>query len=84
MDLKRATNFELKPQGVCQNELCFPVPKARLQEFVRKNAGKTWFNIIAFAGLAVVLLIVGTRKEPVAENGERTNSINSESAPPLS
>jgi len=51
VDLKRATNFELKPQGVCRNELCFPVPKAREQEFVRKSAGKTWFNIVAFAGL---------------------------------
>jgi AhpC/TSA family len=51
VDLKRATNFELKPQGVCRNELCFPLPKARRQEFVRKSAGKTWFNIVAFAGL---------------------------------
>jgi AhpC/TSA family len=51
VDLKRATNFELKPQGVCRNELCFPVPTARQQEFVRKSAGKTWFNIVAFAGL---------------------------------
>lgn len=50
-DLKRATGFELKPQGVCRNELCFPVPKAREQEFVRKSAGKTWFNLVAFAGL---------------------------------
>ena len=51
VDLARATRFELKPQGVCRNELCFPVPKAREHEFVRKTAGKTWFNIVAFAGL---------------------------------
>jgi hypothetical protein len=48
-DLKRATGFELKPQGVCRNELCFPVPKSRRQEFVRKSTGKTWFNVVAFA-----------------------------------
>jgi len=40
-DLKRATGFELKPQGVCRNELCFPLPKSREQEFVRKGTGKT-------------------------------------------
>jgi hypothetical protein len=51
VDLARATRFELKPQGVCRNELCFPVPKAREQEFVRKTAGKVWFNLVAFAQL---------------------------------
>jgi len=51
LDLTRATRFELKPQGVCRNELCFPLPKTRQQEFLRKNAGKTWFNLVAFAQL---------------------------------
>jgi hypothetical protein len=51
VDLKRATGFELKPQGVCRNELCFPVPKTRQQEFVRKTRGKTWFDVVAFARL---------------------------------
>jgi hypothetical protein len=50
-DLKRATRFELKPQGVCRDELCFPLPKSRKTEFVRKSAGKSWFNIMAFARL---------------------------------
>jgi hypothetical protein len=50
-DFKRATRFELKPQGVCRDELCFPVPKSRKQEFVRKGAGITWFNLLAFAQL---------------------------------
>jgi hypothetical protein len=50
-DLRRATHFELKPQGVCQNELCFPIPKARETEFVRKNPSQTWFNLVAFAQL---------------------------------
>jgi hypothetical protein len=50
-DLKRASGFELKPQGVCRAELCFPVPKARQQEFVRKEPGGTWFNLTAFAQL---------------------------------
>lgn len=50
-DLKRATGFELKPQGVCRDELCFPLPKARQQEFVRKAAGTEAFNLTAFAQL---------------------------------
>jgi hypothetical protein len=52
-DLTRATRFEVKPQGVCRDELCFPLPKGRQQEFLRngdKNAG-TWFNLTAFAAL---------------------------------
>jgi hypothetical protein len=50
-DLTRATHFEVKPQGVCRQELCFPLPKARKQEFVRESAGKHWFNLLAFAQL---------------------------------
>jgi hypothetical protein len=50
-DLKRATRFEVKPQGICRDELCFPLPKARQQEFVRKASSVTWFNMTAFAAL---------------------------------
>lgn len=50
-DLERATRFELKPQGVCKNDLCFPIPKSREAEFLRKRAGHTWFNLFAFAQL---------------------------------
>jgi hypothetical protein len=50
-DLKRATRFEVKPQGVCRDELCFPLPKARQQEFLRKTPPVSWFNLTAFAQL---------------------------------
>ena len=50
-DLKRATRFEVKPQGVCRDELCFPLPKAKHDAFILKDAGTTWFNITAFAEL---------------------------------
>jgi hypothetical protein len=50
-DLTRATRFEVKPQGVCRDELCFPLPKARTGEFLRQEAGKSWFNLTAFAAL---------------------------------
>jgi hypothetical protein len=51
VELTRATRFELKPQGVCRDQLCFPVPKARASEFVRKDSGTTFFNLLAFAQL---------------------------------
>jgi hypothetical protein len=50
-DLKRATRFELKPQGVCRDELCFPLPKERRGEFVRDNGGALWFHLTEFARL---------------------------------
>ncbi|MBZ5521984.1 MAG: redoxin domain-containing protein [Acidobacteriia bacterium] len=50
-DLKRATRFELKPQGVCRDELCFPVPRGRKAEFENRSSGKDWFSLTAFAGL---------------------------------
>jgi hypothetical protein len=50
-DLTRATRFEIKPQGVCRDESCFPLPKSRRQEFLNKSSGQKWFNLTAFARL---------------------------------
>ena len=50
-ELTQATGFELKPEGVCREELCFPVPKPRTQEFLKKTADATWFNLSAFGRL---------------------------------
>jgi hypothetical protein len=50
-DLKRATRFEVKPQGVCRDELCFPLPKSKQQSFLREESGKKFFNLTAFAQL---------------------------------
>jgi|SRR5690242_21109773 hypothetical protein len=50
-DLQRATDFELKPQGVCRGALCFPVPSSRYSQFVRKTGRLTWFSLTAFADL---------------------------------
>ena len=60
-DLKRATRFVLKPQGVCRDELCFPVPKGRRQAFLSKQASVTWFNLSEFARLL---------RQPVAFDAE--------------
>lgn len=50
-ELKRATGFVLKPQGVCREELCFPLPKRRRGDFLAKRGKVTWFNLSAFARL---------------------------------
>src|SRR5262245_24384371 len=58
-DLTRATRFVVKPQGVCRDELCFPLPKARKSEFVSKKGNVSWFNLSEFARLV---------KQPVAHD----------------
>src|SRR5262245_12865911 len=50
-ELTRATRFEVKPQGVCREELCFALPKTRHADFLRKQSGREWFNLTAFAEL---------------------------------
>ncbi len=62
-DLSSATGFVIKPQGVCREELCFPLPKSRRSEFVSKQGPVTWFNLTAFAGLI---------KQPVAYDAKNS------------
>jgi hypothetical protein len=50
-DLTRATKFVLKPQGVCRDELCFPIPKGRKEAFLKKQKSVSWFNLSEFARL---------------------------------
>ena len=57
-DLTRATRFVIKPQGVCRDELCFPLPKSRKAEFVAKKGSTTWFNLSEFARLIKQPLVI--------------------------
>lgn len=50
-DLTRATRFIVKPQGVCRDLLCFPLPRNRKAEFIAKRGSTTWFNLSEFARL---------------------------------
>lgn len=50
-DLALATRFVVKPQGVCRDELCFPLPKNRKAQFVNKQGKVEWFNLSEFARL---------------------------------
>lgn len=56
-DLTRATRFVVKPQGICRDELCFPIPKGKKTEFITKRGSVSWFNLSEFARLV---------KQPVA------------------
>lgn len=62
-DLTRATKFVLKPQGVCRDELCFPIPKGRRPEFLSRQGRTTWFNLTEFARLL---------RQPVAFDAEQS------------
>ena len=57
VELTRSTGFVVKPQGVCRNELCFPLPKQRKADFLQPRGKVTWFNLSEFARLV---------KQPVA------------------
>ena len=53
-DVTRVTKFVLKPQGMCRDTLCYPIPKARSKEFLFntvKPKPTTWFNMSEFARL---------------------------------
>jgi hypothetical protein len=50
-DLKRTTRFEVKPKGVCRDELCFPIPKTRRSAFFITRSQVKWFNLSEFARL---------------------------------
>jgi hypothetical protein len=58
-ELTRATRFVLKPEGVCRDELCFPIPRPRTAEFLKTVSKVAWFNLSAFARLL---------KQPVARD----------------
>ena len=83
-DLARATRFVIKPQGVCRDELCFPLPKNRVAEFVSKKGVTTWFNLTEFAGLIKQSFVVD-RKNGVwyfgAREAEQNSYLNSLEAP---
>jgi hypothetical protein len=46
-DLHTSTGWELKPQGVCRDEVCVPIPAGREADFV--GADGKQFNLAALA-----------------------------------
>ena len=48
-EFSRISGWELKPQGFCKNEQCYPIPAARRAEFVRD--AEAGYNLSALADL---------------------------------
>jgi hypothetical protein len=51
-DLRAATGWELKPEGMCREEVCIPIPEARAVEFLKPRGAETLVNLTAFADYA--------------------------------
>jgi hypothetical protein len=50
-ELKAATGWELKPEGVCKDEICVPVPEARRASLIREQSSGSLLNLTEFARL---------------------------------
>jgi AhpC/TSA family len=48
-ELAKVSGWELKPEGVCKDGICVPIPVAREADFVRDN--RQSFNLVSFARL---------------------------------
>jgi hypothetical protein len=53
-DLARATGWELKPQGFCQDEVCVPVPADRKGQWIDEKRGVDLTAFAAHLGEEVV------------------------------
>jgi hypothetical protein len=50
-DLTAASGWTLKPEGVCKDEICVPVPDARRAALIRDGASGTLLDLTEFARL---------------------------------
>jgi hypothetical protein len=62
-ELMATTGWELKPEGVCKDEICVPVPDARRAAMLRTHTSGTQFNLTEFARLI---------EQPVAHDQARS------------
>jgi hypothetical protein len=50
-ELTATTGWELKPEGVCKDEICVPVPDSRRAALIRSDPSGTTFSLTEFARL---------------------------------
>ena len=50
-DLTACTGWELKPEGICQDEVCILIPAGSMSAFVQEEGEESWFNLSEFARL---------------------------------
>lgn len=48
-ELTAVSGWQLKPEGVCKDEVCIPVPAARRSALIRDGSSGSLFNLTEFA-----------------------------------
>ena len=79
-DVERATGWTMKPEGLCQGDICVPAPGDKSKEFVRDDT----VNIAAFWKLMDRPVVHDTAGETWMlgrSAGERANALQSLQAP---
>jgi hypothetical protein len=79
-DVQRATGWTLKPEGLCRDDVCVPVPRGREPEFIEGDA----IDIVAFwrhMGHPVVRDSSGDTWVLGTGAGERARALSSLQAP---
>jgi hypothetical protein len=51
-ELLASTGWELKPEGVCREEICIPLPEDRAATLLAERDGATWLDFAGFAEYA--------------------------------
>ena len=48
-ELRAVSGWELKPEGICRDEICVPVPPDRAASLLAQTDGQSWLNLAEFA-----------------------------------